>query len=151
MEDGMDSSATSDAERHLVLDHLRHHDLAVLATSSPLGLSQAALMGIAATEEFVLIFDTLTTTRKYANLKSNPRVALVVGCEGEATVQFEGEAEELEGEALGPAKDVYFAAWPDGRDRETWPGITYFRVTPRWIRYSDFAQIPPLIIELDRF
>jgi hypothetical protein len=29
----------------------------------------------------------------------------------------------------------------------SWPGLTYFRVRPRWIRYSDFGQAPPLIAE----
>jgi hypothetical protein len=29
-----------------------------------------------------------------------------------------------------------------------WPGIAYFVVRPRWIRYSDFAQKPPRIEEM---
>jgi pyridoxine/pyridoxamine 5'-phosphate oxidase len=28
-----------------------------------------------------------------------------------------------------------------------WPGITYFVVRRRWIRYSDFDQRPPLVEE----
>jgi len=44
-------------------------------------------------------------------------------------------------------KRSYFAAWPDGPTRASWPGLTYFRVRPTWIRYSDFNANPPLIIE----
>ena len=42
------------------------------------------------------------------------------------------------------------AAGPDGRQREAWPGITYFRVRPTWIRYVDFNSDPPLIVEFDQ-
>lgn len=27
------------------------------------------------------------------------------------------------------------------------PGLIYLRVTPRWIRYSDYRSDPPMIIE----
>jgi hypothetical protein len=42
----------------------------------------------------------------------------------------------------------YFETFPDGRERLTWPGITYVRVRPRWIRYSNYRVTPPLIVEL---
>jgi hypothetical protein len=29
-----------------------------------------------------------------------------------------------------------------------WPGITWFVVRPRWIRYSDFDQRPAVIEEM---
>jgi hypothetical protein len=35
-------------------------------------------------------------------------------------------------------KRVYFDAFPDGPQREQWPGITYVRVRVTWARYSDF-------------
>jgi len=138
-----------DAARELIHDYLERHELAVLATASPSGSPEAALMGIAAGADLALIFDTLTTTRKYARLKANPRVALVIGLESETTLQLEGEAEELAGEALAEAKEIYFRKWPDGRAREAWPNITYFKVRPRWFRHSDFSQPPPRIVELD--
>jgi hypothetical protein len=37
-----------------------------------------------------------------------------------------------------------------GRERQTWPGITYVRTRPTWIRYSDFNPDPPKIIEFGR-
>jgi len=141
--------APNEAARRLILDYLDRHPLAVLASASGAGSPQAALMGIAVAVDLSLVFDTVTTTRKYANLKSNPRVALVIGCEDEVTLQYEGEAEELAGEALAAGKAIYFARWPDGRERESWPDITYFRVTPRWIRHSDFSRPPPRITVLD--
>jgi len=62
----------------------------------------------------------------------------VIGCTTEITIQYEGIAEELEGERLAKYKKVYFAAFPDGPARESWPGITYFVVRPKWVRYCDY-------------
>jgi general stress protein 26 len=126
---------------------LRGHRLAVISTvnaASP----QASLIGIAVTESLEIIFDTVSTSRKYANLRADPRVALVIGWEAEQTVQFEGIAELLSGKALEACKPDYFAAWPDGCERERWPDIAYVRVRPRWLRYSDFSETPPKTEEL---
>jgi hypothetical protein len=46
-------------------------------------------------------------------------------------------------------KEVYFKSFPDGRQRETWPGITHIRTRPTWIRYTDFNQDPPKLVEFD--
>ena len=112
--------------------------LAVLATADAAGRAEAALMGFAVTPELEIIFDTVKTSRKYPNLKKNPRVAWVIGCTSEITVQYEGIAQELEGLELAKYKKVYFAAFPDGPARESWPGITYFVVRPKWVRYCDY-------------
>ena len=53
-------------------------------------------------------------------------------------MQYEGVAEELEGEELAKYKKTYFATFPDGPARESWPGITYFVVRPKWVRYCDY-------------
>jgi hypothetical protein len=42
-------------------------------------------------------------------------------------------------------KGAYFDKFPDGVGRETWPNITYFRVFPNWVRYSDFRRARPAI------
>lgn len=115
------------------------HKLAVLATASRDGAPEAALMGIALSPQLDIVFDTVRTSRKYPNLIANPRVAFVIGTINEVTVQYEGEAEELAGERLEYFQKVYFAKWPDGPERMSWPNITYFVVHPKWIRYSDFA------------
>jgi general stress protein 26 len=112
--------------------------LGVLTTATNSGQPQAALMGFAVTSQLEIIFDTVRSSRKYPILKENPRVAWVLGCTTEITVQYEGEAEELEGEALAKYKPVYFQKFTDGPARENWPGITYFVVRPKWVRYCDY-------------
>jgi general stress protein 26 len=112
--------------------------LGVLTTATNSGQPQAALMGFAVTPELEIIFDTVRSSRKYPNLKANPRVAWVVGCTTEVTVQYEGEAEELEGKALAKYKAIYFQKFTDGPAREHWAGMTYFVVRPKWVRYCDY-------------
>ena len=45
------------------------------------------------------------------------------------------------------AAERYFARFPDGRDRERWPDIAYWSVTPTWIRYLDVTTLPPTLLE----
>jgi general stress protein 26 len=123
------------------------HSLAVVGSISPEGVPQSALVGIAVTEDLEIVFDTLNTTRKYRNLVSNANACVVVGWEDEKTVQFEGEAFLPEGEAQTRYKNAYFERWPDGPSRQNWPGLVYFVIRPRWIRYSDFNQQPAVIEE----
>lgn len=121
-----------------VYEFMNKERLAVLSTVTDSGQPQSALMGMAVTPRLEIIFDTVKSSRKYPNLKKNPRVAWVVGCTTEVTVQYEGVAEELAGEELATYKKTYFAASPDGPVRESWPGITYFVVRPTWVRYCDY-------------
>jgi hypothetical protein len=117
---------------------LKRHRYAVQSSVSESGAPQAAVIGVAITEELELVFDTLGTSRKAVNLRRDGRIALVVGWDEEQTVQLEGIADEPSGAELTRCKAAYFAAFVDGLEREQWPDITYFRVKPTWARYSDF-------------
>ena len=121
--------------------------LGVLGTLSSGGSPQSALVGIAVTPELEIIFDTVKSSRKFQNLMSNPGCSFVVGWTGEIKVQYEGQASQPKGVALARYQQAYFARWPECRSHLSWPGITYFVVRPRWIRYSDFDQNPPFIEE----
>jgi hypothetical protein len=133
-----------------ILTFIRGYRWAIEATSSATLAPQAAIIGIAVTEQLELVFDTLSSSRKAVNLRSNRRMALVIGGwnEGDArTLQYEGVADFPEGAELERLKQVYFSAFPDGPTRLSWPGITYVRVKPAWVRYSDFRVEPPVITE----
>jgi general stress protein 26 len=129
-----------------LLYQLRKSSLAVLATVSPEAKPESALVGFAVTDSFEIIFDTLETTRKSINLRLNPHIALVIGWDNETAVQYEGIADEPAGAELEFLKEIYFQVFPDGPLRQTWPGISYFRVRPTWIRYSCFND-PNRILE----
>jgi hypothetical protein len=136
-----------------LLEFMRTHRLAVQASVSPASAAQAAVVGFAVTNAFELVFDTLDTTRKLNNLRRNSRIAFVIGgltAGDERTAQYEGVADEPVGAERERLKAAYYEAWPDGPSRASWPGLVYVRVRPTWIRYSDFNQSPPLIVEFDR-
>src|SRR5262249_11737956 len=142
--------ATMSISQQQLLDFLRQQRLAVQASVSPTGGPQAAVVGIAVTDRFEIVFDTLAETRKAQNLRQNPRSALTIGGltpGDERTVQFEGVADEPSGDDLERIKMAYYAAHPDGPNRLSWPGLIYVRVRPTWIRYSDYNLAPPLIVE----
>ena len=69
----------------------------------------------------------------------------MIGWSGEQTVQYEGEATELRSPDLEAFRQGYFEVWPDGVQHLQWPGLVYFVVRPKWIRYSDFDQSPPAV------
>jgi hypothetical protein len=112
------------------------------------GTPQSALVGVAITPDLEIVFDTLKTTRKYANLVARPSCSFVLWGNGEQTVQFEGITIEPQGAALDRYREAYFAVWPDGAARLSWPGLVHLVVQPRWIRASDFDQSPPRIEEM---
>jgi len=146
---GVDQEKESEMNVEEVYRFMDGERLAVISTVNGASQPQAALKGIAVTPELELVFDTVKSSRKYSNLKKNPRVAWVIGCRAEVTVQYEGMALELEGEELAKYKKTYFAKFPDGPDRESWPGITYFVVRPKWVRYCDYDPRKRRIEEKD--
>jgi hypothetical protein len=108
---------------------------------------QAAVVGIAVSDDFEIVFDTLRDSRKAANLRANPSVAFVIGGTrdgDERTVQYEGAADTPSGDELRRVWEIYFGVFPDGRDRLHWPGLIHVRVKPLWIRYGNYGVQPPL-------
>ncbi len=135
-----------------LLQFMRSHRLAVQASVSPSGTPQAAVVGIVVTDDLHVFFDTLDTRRKAQNLRRNRKISFVIGglIDGdERTVQYEGVADQPSGEELERLKELYFTRFPDGRERQSWPGLVYVRVRPTWIRYSNYSRTPPEIVEFD--
>ncbi len=118
------------------------------ASVAPGGGPQAAVVGFAVSDALEIAFDTVTTSRKYQNLVADPRIALVIGWDDEVTAQIEGLVDFPIGAELQRIRECYFVAYPDGRERLSWSSITRARVRPAWVRYSDFTQDPPRIVEL---
>jgi len=135
-----------------LLQFMRTHTNVVQATVSPDGSPQASIIGIAVTDSFEIIFDSLAETRKAKNLSLNPKIALVIGGwipGDERTVQYEGVVDRPSGEELEALKAIYYKTFASGPTRQAWPGLIYLRVRPRWIRYTDFDKNPIERVELD--
>ncbi len=78
--------------KDLIYQLITQQKLAVISTINNHDNPESALVGIAVSINLEIIFDTVTTSRKYQNILRNPNVALVVGWEDEITVQYEGHA-----------------------------------------------------------
>lgn len=138
--------------REALLEFMRSEKYAVQTSVSASGRPQAAVVGIVVSERFEIVFDTLSSSRKAPNLRANPAIAFVIGGTrdgDERTVQYEGAADEPTGAELDRLLALYYARFPDGPERRSWPGLTYLRVKPIWIRYSNFGAQPPEIVEFD--
>jgi pyridoxine/pyridoxamine 5'-phosphate oxidase len=127
-------------DRQVALEFIRRHGLGVVATVSPGGAPESALVNLAVSDDLELIFYTLGETRKCTNLRSNPRTAVVIGWESDRTLQYEGVADEPLDEELEHLKEVYAAARPNASLQMAWPGLVYFRVRPKWLRLSDYGR-----------
>jgi len=116
------------------------------------GAPQSAIVGIAVSDAFEIVFDTLASSRKGENLRRRPDIAFVIGSlEGrdERTVQYEGVADEPTGSERTRLTQLYLSVFPDGRQRQEWPDLIYVRAIPRWLRYSNYNVDPPQITEFD--
>ncbi len=136
-----------------LLRYMREQPLAVQSSAPATGRPQSAVVGIAVTDDFEVVFDADAESRKVRNLRQASGIAVVIGgtdAGDERTVQYEGVADEPEGVELERLQELYFEVFPVGRERQRWPGITYIRARPTWIRYTDFNQDPPDVVEFDR-
>jgi hypothetical protein len=139
--------------REALLEFMRSEKYAVQTSVSASGLPQAAVVGIAVTDRFEIVFDTIASSRKATNLRANPAIAFVIGGTrdgDERTLQYEGVADEPFGGELERLLATYYMRFPEGPERRSWPGLIYVRVKPTWIRYSNFNAQPPDIVEFDQ-
>lgn len=130
------------SKKQFIYDFLNKRKLTVLSTVSAGGQPGAAVMEFIVTPRLELVFDTVNTSRKYANLSVNSRVACAFGWEEWDTVQYEGIAEELVGKDKDMYRQMFLAKLPDAKKWDVLPEITYFKVTPTWIRYTAMDTSP---------
>ena len=65
--------------RRELVAFVRRQPWAVETSVSPNGAPQAAVIGVVASDEGELFFDTLESSRKCENLRRDPRIAFVIG------------------------------------------------------------------------
>lgn len=132
--------------REELVTFLRQHSVAVLATVTATGAPEAAAIEFMVDDDLHIVFDTFVIYRKYVNLRREPRVALVIGW-GEATVQYEGRADELAGDALAHYQRLYVAQLPNAGKFIEDPRTRWFRVRPTLVRYRNYAADAEMIEE----
>lgn len=91
------------------------------------------MVGIAVSDAFEIVFDTLATSRKAQNLRHHSPIAFVIGGlvpNDERSVQYEGIADEPGGSDRARLTDLYYSVFPDGQERLKWSGLIYIRASP---------------------
>ena len=129
-----------------ILRFLQAQRWGVIATATLDGRPEAALVDIAVTAQGEIVFETTSATRKFGNLRDNPRVAFVVGWENEQTLQIDGNVDAPMGSELARLRDFYLSTFPQKLSHPNWPGNHYFRVRPHWMRFSDY-HMPRSVVE----
>lgn len=133
--------------KRMILEFLRKHILAVIATCHRNGTPEAATIDFSVCDNLEIVFSTYKDTRKFDNLAERPSVAFVVGWNDNITVQYEGEATRVPAADIEHYQEAFLKSVP--ADREFIErGAVMFKATPRWIRYSDFNKEPPELIEI---
>jgi len=133
-----------------ILDFLNQYEECVVATVNESGQPEAATVGYSTTPQLELTIGTNGDTRKCRNLRRSPRVAVVVGFEGEATVQYEGTARELTGDELSERLALHVQKVPSAAFFKNKPDQVYFSGAPTWVRLTDYGQ-EPAVQELKEF
>ncbi len=131
-----------------ILNFIKKQKLAVISTVGPDNKPESAVLEFGESGEFELIFDTYDHSRKFKNLQTNRNVSFVIGWDENITVQYEGIAEEVFGENKEKYQKLYWMKNPMAERWASRKGITYFKVTPKWIRYSDLNKHPWDITEI---
>lgn len=123
--------------REDLLAYLQANHHAVVASINPEGGPSAALVGIAVSDAFDLVFDTLSATRKHPNLTHDPRASLVYTGPGEQTVQIDGRGRLLDPEKPADLalREIYLTTFPDGHARLKWEGLVHWIIRPVWARH----------------
>jgi len=132
-----------------VLSFMRAQPWAVEASVTPQGAPQAAVVGIAITDRWELLFDTVTAVAQASKpgRESPRRVRDRLGTRADRAIRRHCEL-PTEAELPG-VQAYYFDRFPDGPTRQSWPGLVYWRVRPHLDPLQQSHVNPPIIQEWD--
>src|SRR6266536_620305 len=126
-------------DKHFIKDYLQRHKYCVIATVSAEGKPEAALVAFSESDNLEIIFGTSMDSRKFADILGNPNIAVVIGWEDQATMQYEGAARVLEDSEWAALSHKHLTKQPASANFQDSPDERYIAVTPKWIRYVEKA------------
>jgi len=135
-------------QKRVVLDFMKSQKLAALATADERGKPEVAMVDFSETGDLEVVVTTLIIYRKYRNLSQNKNVALAIGGADNITVQYEGAATELSREEFKKFAAYHIAKNPIEEKFAAMPEARFFKISPTWIRYSNYAAKPNEIFEI---
>lgn len=134
--------------RQEMIDYVRAQSDGIVATASLDGAPEAAYLAIAATDDGELVFDARVGSRKIANIRANPRVAVVLGGRDDMTLQCEGVADLPTGPERERCAAAYASAFPQFERSLSNDDIVVVRITLSWARFGDFRERPHVVTDV---
>jgi general stress protein 26 len=128
---------------------LKANQFCVLATNSTTGTPESAVVAFSNTSDLEIVFASFKQTRKNKNLEKDPHISMVIGWDNLTTLQVEGTAEVVVGEERARLEDAHCLKNQLSNKYRNDPRQVYFKVRPRWIRYSNFSVDPQEVWEVD--
>ena len=135
----------------IVLEFLKQNQphFCAISTVTKAGQPQCAVMSYVVHDDLSIVICTLSGSRKWKNVETNPHVALVFGWEKKLNVQYEGLATLV---AMGEDhlfhEEAYFKQHPELSHFRSAPTTRFIKIVPTWIRLSDYRNGPPVVNEL---
>lgn len=117
----------------------------MVATVDVGGYPEAALVGLAALDDGTVIFDARVDSRKVENVKNGSAIAVVVGLNGDVSVQIEGTASITVGSDRSKYAAAYTAQFPGSRALDGDFAIVTVKIG--WVRVYDARQHPEHVEE----
>ena len=139
-----------DENKRKVLDFIKKKKLAVVSTINFKGISESALVAFSETDKLEIIFGTFKNTRKYKNLQNNKNISLVIGWDEEEniTIQYEGLANEVKNKEFEECRIIQLNKNPNSKTYAFDKKQRYFKISPKWIRYSNLSKEIEEIFEI---
>ncbi len=144
---GVGFSMSEQEHIQLISDFLSKQRFLVVATTWE-HQPQAAVVAFSNSSVFEIIFSTFDTTRKFRNVQSDSRVALVIGWDEFVTVQCEGVAHVTTGNEEVECKRVHIEKHPESEKYSFDQRNRYLKVVTQWIRYTDITCDPEFTFEI---
>lgn len=132
-------------DRASVVAFIRDQGRGVVATVSPEGMPEAALVGLVALDDGTILFNAFSSSRKVGNLRARPSIAVVVGTVGDVTLQVEGTAAIAGAERRAALGEEFLRHAPGSRVHDD--GFSLVVVTPAWVRVYDASAAPSVSAE----
>jgi hypothetical protein len=131
-----------------ITSFLSGHHLAALATCGPRKRLESSIVGYSMDGQLDLVFATFVDSQKALNIGKKGRVSLVVGWDRGSTLQYEGVAMRIAPQKVALIAERHYSQVPSAAKYVDIQAQVLYRVSPSWIRLTDYHQDPWLCDEI---
>lgn len=121
-----------------MLDFLKEHIFCVISTVGPNNRPESAFVAFSNVGTDLYI-GTSNESRKFANLTTNPSVAVVIADE-RGEVQYEGHAKVVDPQNFSKVEEEHLSKIPGSSKYRDDPTQEYLHITPTWIRFIEHSE-----------